>query len=315
MNKCFGDIYALHLSSEDGDEPKSPSSRRSKKRSKGKKRIKRKKSTLRGSQNSLDASRSPREELRLKCCFDDEIRIIPIPPSIQYDALLSRLAQEYGDALLLQYKDSDGDLITVRSQSDLSVMLHEPPMSMKVFLRRYPASLEESRTHSSGSGTYPPSPSPMLSPNLPIKQLVHRWQITETELGRGAFGQVFLGMNSDTGELIAVKRVELGGSDAEQKAKVDSLQREIDVMLPLNHVNIVRYLGSQKAERFLHILLEYVPGGSIHFLLGKFKSFSESVTRSFTQQILSGLAYLHQHRIVHRGILMPFSYSFSVCVN
>ena len=49
------------------------------------------------------------------------------------------------------------------------------------------------------------------------KQLVKRWQVTETELGRGAFGKVFLGMNSDTGELIAVKRVDIEGTDAEQE--------------------------------------------------------------------------------------------------
>lgn len=80
-----------------------------------------------------------------------------------------------------------------------------------------------------------------------------------------------------------------------------AFQREIGVMMDLHHVNIVRYLGSKQEENILNIFLEYVPGGSIHHLLSKFKRFSENVIRSFTQQILSGLAYLHNNRIVHRG--------------
>ena len=94
------------------------------------------------------------------------------------------------------------------------------------------------------------------------------------------------------------------------KKSVKTLQREIEVMLDLNHVNIVRYLGSQRVDNILNIFLEYVPGGSIHHLLSKFTRFSETVTRSFTQQILTGLHYLHSHRIVHRGtFLLPFSSS------
>lgn len=46
---------------------------------------------------------------------------------------------------------------------------------------------------------------------------VQRWQITETELGHGGFGRVFLGMNSDTGELIAVKQIRIDPSDSHQK--------------------------------------------------------------------------------------------------
>ena len=57
--------------------------------------------------------------------------------------------------------------------------------------------------------------SPTVNTHQP-KQLVKNWQVTETELGHGAFGSVFLGMNSDTGELIAVKRVNIETSDKDQ---------------------------------------------------------------------------------------------------
>jgi len=50
----------------------------------------------------------------------------------------------------------------------------------------------------------------------------------------------------------------------------------------------------------LYIYLEYVAGGSIYKLLQEYGQFGELAIRSFTQQILSGLAYLHAKNTVHR---------------
>ncbi|XP_051218665.1 uncharacterized protein [Lolium perenne] len=50
----------------------------------------------------------------------------------------------------------------------------------------------------------------------------------------------------------------------------------------------------------LNIYLEYVSGGSIHKLLQEYAQLGEPAIRSYTQQILSGLAYLHANNTVHR---------------
>ncbi|KAG1359054.1 hypothetical protein COCNU_08G005000 [Cocos nucifera] len=63
-----------------------------------------------------------------------------------------------------------------------------------------------------------------------------------------------------------------------------------------------RYLGTVREEDTLNIFLEFVPGGSISSLLGKFGSFPESVIRTYTKQLLQGLEYLHQNGIIHRDI-------------
>jgi serine/threonine protein kinase len=55
-------------------------------------------------------------------------------------------------------------------------------------------------------------------------------------------------------------------------------------------------------EDRLYIYLEYVSGGSIHKLLQEYGAFKEPVTRNYTRQILSGLAYLHNQNTVHRDI-------------
>lgn len=48
------------------------------------------------------------------------------------------------------------------------------------------------------------------------------------------------------------------------------------------------------------IAVEYVSGGSIRALLDKFHTLEEKVVKSYTLQILEGLAYLHSAGIVHR---------------
>jgi serine/threonine protein kinase len=57
---------------------------------------------------------------------------------------------------------------------------------------------------------------------------------------------------------------------------------------------------SGQTDEALSIYLEYVSGGSIHKLLREYGPFREPVIRSYTRQILSGLAYLHGRNTVHR---------------
>ncbi|CAG8492937.1 10194_t:CDS:10 [Racocetra fulgida] len=122
----------------------------------------------------------------------------------------------------------------------------------------------------------------------------------------GSFGSVYLGLNSATGELMAVKQVELptGNSANEERKKsmVDALQREIALLKELQHENIVQYLGCQRDDETLNIFLEYVPGGSVTTILNNYGALEEPLVRSFVRQILQGLEYLHGKDIIHRDI-------------
>ncbi|CAK9168034.1 unnamed protein product [Ilex paraguariensis] len=130
-----------------------------------------------------------------------------------------------------------------------------------------------------------------------------RWRKGEL-IGCGAFGQVYMGMNLDSGELLAVKQVLIANSASKEKAQahIRELEEEVKLLKNLSHPNIVRYLGTVREEETLNILLEFVPGGSISSLLGKFGSFPEAVVRMYTKQLLWGLDYLHKNGIMHRDI-------------
>lgn len=66
-------------------------------------------------------------------------------------------------------------------------------------------------------------------------------------IGAGSFGSVFLGMDAQSGLLMAVKQVELPTGSARneerKKSMVDALEREIELLKELQHDNIVQYLG------------------------------------------------------------------------
>ncbi|GAB4858282.1 hypothetical protein Ancab_009755 [Ancistrocladus abbreviatus] len=121
-------------------------------------------------------------------------------------------------------------------------------------------------------------------------------------LGRGTFGHVYVGFNSETGEMCAMKEVTLFSDDAKSKESAKQLGQEIALLRRLRHPNIVQYYGYERVDDKFYIYLEYVSGGSIYKILQEYGTLGEHAIRSYTQQILSGLAYLHAKNTVHRDI-------------
>lgn len=141
-------------------------------------------------------------------------------------------------------------------------------------------------------------------------------------------------MNATTGEMIAVKQVEIprtenDRNDSRQVTVVEALKLESETLKDLDHQNVVQYLGFEETPRYLSMLvlvsdyycnstdrlcsfLEYVPGGSIASTLRKHGRFNENVTKSFTSQIFDGLDYLHSKGIIHRVLCSPHIFPF-VC--
>jgi serine/threonine protein kinase len=131
-------------------------------------------------------------------------------------------------------------------------------------------------------------------------------------IGKGSFGRVYMAVNGTTGEVMAVKQVEIPVLQSKRQREkheqmIKKLYEEIKLMKDLDHRNIVQYLGFQVDARHITIFLEYVPGGSILSMVRKLnRGFPMPVTRSFVRQILSGLKYLHDSGIVHRVSSITF---------
>ena len=58
-----------------------------------------------------------------------------------------------------------------------------------------------------------------------------------------------------------MKRVRYGEDGTDVPDEVKQLQREIDILKILKHVNIVEYYKNAVINNYLVILMEFVPGG------------------------------------------------------
>uniref|UniRef100_A0A3B5LMQ3 Mitogen-activated protein kinase kinase kinase 22 n=1 Tax=Xiphophorus couchianus TaxID=32473 RepID=A0A3B5LMQ3_9TELE len=123
-------------------------------------------------------------------------------------------------------------------------------------------------------------------------------------LGRGAFGEVYLCYDADTGRELAAKQVPFDPDSQETSKEVNALECEIQLLKNLHHERIVQYYGCLRdlEHRKLTIFVEFMPGGSIKDQLKAYGALTEKVTRRYTRQILQGVSYLHSNMIVHRDI-------------
>uniref|UniRef100_A0A8B9GWI4 Mitogen-activated protein kinase kinase kinase 19 n=1 Tax=Astyanax mexicanus TaxID=7994 RepID=A0A8B9GWI4_ASTMX len=80
------------------------------------------------------------------------------------------------------------------------------------------------------------------------------------------------------------------------------LEREVDLLKNLEHPNIVGFLGTALTDNVISIFMEYVPGGSISSVLNRFGPLPEKVFALYTRQVLEGVAYLHENRVIHRDL-------------
>lgn len=118
-------------------------------------------------------------------------------------------------------------------------------------------------------------------------------------LGRGGFGEVWLGENRS---LMPPEKVAIKLPQSEQ-IDLQSVKDEIfNWILSGKHKNILPIIECETFGHQIAIVSEFAPDGSLGDLLDKRGKLSPGEAVEIVRGILEGLAHLHQRKIIHRDL-------------
>ncbi|KAH7429814.1 hypothetical protein KP509_09G067600 [Ceratopteris richardii] len=118
-------------------------------------------------------------------------------------------------------------------------------------------------------------------------------------LGKGSGGVVQLVCHKWTGQLYAVKVIQMNIEETVRKQIV----RELKINKGLQNDYVVICYHACYNNGIISILLEYMDGGSLADVLKCCKTIPEHLLAVVCRQVLKGLLYLHQERhVIHRDL-------------
>ena len=119
---------------------------------------------------------------------------------------------------------------------------------------------------------------------------------TDKEIGAGACGRVYLATHKKTGQVVAIKCIDLS-----KQPKIQMILMEIKVMKEINHPNLVNYIESYLQGKNLMVVMEYMSGGQLTDVVEEV-AMDEKHIAYVMAQTLEGLYYMHSKGILHRDI-------------
>ncbi|WWC91563.1 uncharacterized protein L201_006509 [Kwoniella dendrophila CBS 6074] len=120
-----------------------------------------------------------------------------------------------------------------------------------------------------------------------------------SHVGEGTYGKVYKARNTDTGVMVALKKIRLEG---EKDGFPVTAMREIKLLQGLKHNNVVRLLEIMVSKGSVHMVFEYMDHDLTGLLSHPTLKFSEANIKALNYQMLDGLKYLHLKNILHRDM-------------
>ncbi len=133
-----------------------------------------------------------------------------------------------------------------------------------------------------------------------IKQL-GRYEVM-SELGQGAMGVVYKARDPLIDRIVAIKTINLGMEQEDQEEYEARFYQEAKAAGRLNHPNIVTIYDVGKSENIAYIAMEFLQGRELRDVLREDGLMPVERALDIVAQVASGLAYAHDHEIVHRDV-------------
>ena len=130
------------------------------------------------------------------------------------------------------------------------------------------------------------------------QNILNEYVIKET-IGKGTFSKVKLGIIKSTGEKVAIKILE----KRKIKNKTDQIrvERELNILRKINHINIVRIIQTKEDQDNIYIIMEFIDYDLFLHIVNN-KRLDEKESSLYFFQLITGLEYIHFLNIVHRDL-------------
>ena len=89
----------------------------------------------------------------------------------------------------------------------------------------------------------------------------------EKELGSGSFATVYLVRHNITGAVRAMKEIKKISDDGEEEDNEVEIINEINILMKMDHPNIVKIFGFYITKNYYYLITEYCEGGSLFDLI------------------------------------------------
>lgn len=119
-------------------------------------------------------------------------------------------------------------------------------------------------------------------------------------LGVGSFGKVKLGQHEKCGQKVAVKI--LNRKKIHFLGMSIKVKREIELLKIFIHPHIIRLFEIIHTKSDIFMVTEYINGGELFDYIIENGRLTESESRRFFQQMISGIEYCHRKMVVHRDL-------------
>ncbi|CAD8093247.1 unnamed protein product [Paramecium sonneborni] len=119
-------------------------------------------------------------------------------------------------------------------------------------------------------------------------------------IGRGAFGEVRLCRNKVSNEIVAVKKMKK--SEMLYKNQVCHVRAERDLLAASDNAWIVQLKCSFQDEKYLYLVMEYLPGGDLMTLLMKKDIFTEKESQFYMAESIMAVDSVHKLKYIHRDL-------------
>ena len=119
-------------------------------------------------------------------------------------------------------------------------------------------------------------------------------------IGRGAFGEVRICRHIETGEVVAVKRMKK--AEMINKNQVNHIKAEREVLVKAKNQWIVDLKYSFQDDKYLYLVMDFLPGGDLMTLLMREDILSEESSRFYIAETILAIESVHQVNFIHRDL-------------